>query len=86
MKPDREQLISSPHAPTFEKTLGNLLDDFHKNVATARTVHLLSRQMNELAGTDVAGDDTGMAEMLDRNIKLLSEVAELAGQPRKLPH
>ena len=86
MKPDREHLVASPHAPTFENTLAELLDDFHKKVALARTVHLLSRQMNELAGTDVAGEDTGMAEMLDRNIKLLSEVAELAGQPRKLPH
>ena len=73
MNRDREQLVSSPPAPTFEKTLDGLFDDFHQTVALARTVRLLDRQINLAAGTDVMGESTAMAEMLDRNIALLSD-------------
>lgn len=81
MKPDQERLSIGPHVPTFKKTLGGLLDDFHTTVALARKVHLLDRQINHIAGTDVVDEDTAMSELLDQQIETLCEVAELAGQP-----
>ena len=89
MQPDREHLTLSPHVSTFEKTLGELLDDFHTTVALARSVYLITRQINSAAGTDTMDQDRAMTERLDRQIITISEVAELAEQPidtEKLRH
>ncbi len=81
MEPDQRRPDIGPDTPAFEKTLAGRLDDFHSTVALARDLYLLRQQLNKAAGIDVVDEDTAMAKSLDWQIKVISKVAELAGQP-----